>query len=189
MYQKEHPAAQKIKFWTKNQKLSYQWGFWFSFVHQILKPIRLLFCKDSFCPIIYRWSSGNFPGGGTFFRASPSGKVKKKSHPPINIFFSSGKKTELTKKYGVGTFFWASLRKKSEKKVPPPWDFSRGLPVPMPKLYITLLSRDSKTKKVRHQHPHQNKKKVFGYKSEILIKYKRIKWTPSRKASHLLPGW
>ena len=46
-----------------------------------------------------------------------------------------------------------------------------------------LLSRDMKTKKVRHPHPHQlphphpqNKKKVFGYKSEILIKYKRIKY-------------
>ncbi len=35
---------------------------------------------------------------------------------------------------------------------------------------------------------HQNKKKVSVIKSEILIKYKRIKWTPSRKASLLLPG-
>ena len=35
---------------------------------------------------------------------------------------------------------------------------------------------------------HQNKKKVSGVKSEILIKYKRIKSTPSRKASLLLPG-
>jgi len=67
--------------------------------------------------------------------------------------------------------------------------------IPIPKLYTILLSRDLKTKKVRHPHPHQhqhqhqqNKKKVSGYKSEILIKYKRIKWTPSRKASHLLPG-
>ena len=34
----------------------------------------------------------------------------------------------------------------------------------------------------------QNKTKIFGVESEILIKYKRIKWTPSRKASLLLPG-
>ena len=49
-----------------------------------------------------------------------------------------------------------------------------------------------KDKKVRHPHPHphshhRNKTKIFGVKSEILIKDKRIKWTPSRKASHLLP--
>merc|ERR1711980_12457 len=61
--------------------------------------------------------------------------------------------------------------------------------ISIPKLYTILLSRDLKTKKVRHPHPHphqhqnKKKKKVFGYKSEILIKYKRIKWTPSRKAS------
>ena len=61
------------------------------------------------------------------------------------------------------------------------------------KLYTILLSRDIKTKKVPqshphpHLHPHQNKKKVFGYKSEILIKYKRIKWTPSSKASQITP--
>ena len=62
-------------------------------------------------------------------------------------------------------------------------------------LLILLVWRKLKTKKVRHPHPHphphqhqQNKKKDSGYKSEILIKYKRIKWTPSRKASHLLPG-
>ena len=35
---------------------------------------------------------------------------------------------------------------------------------------------------------HQIKKTVFGVESEILIKYKKIKWTPSRKASLLLPG-
>ena len=62
----------------------------------------------------------------------------------------------------------------------------------MSKVYIILLSRDLKTKKSTtthpHPHPHQNKKIIFGVKSEILIKYKRIKWTPSRKASHLLPG-
>ena len=34
----------------------------------------------------------------------------------------------------------------------------------------------------------QNKKKVFALKSEILLKYKRIKWTPSCKAAQLLPG-
>ena len=59
------------------------------------------------------------------------------------------------------------------------------------KIYTILLSRDLKTKKVRHQHQHphpQNKTKIFGIKSEILLKYKRIKCTPSRKASHLLPG-
>ena len=60
------------------------------------------------------------------------------------------------------------------------------------KIYTILLSRDLKTKKVRHPHPHPHphpqKKKVFGVKSEILIKYKRIKWTPNRKALHLLPG-
>ena len=57
----------------------------------------------------------------------------------------------------------------------------------MIKLYTILFSRDSKTKKVRHphQHPHQNKTKVFGVESEILIKYKRIKWTPRVKASLL----
>ena len=33
-----------------------------------------------------------------------------------------------------------------------------------------------------------SKKKVSALKSEILIKYKRIKWTPSCKASLLLLG-
>ena len=57
----------------------------------------------------------------------------------------------------------------------------------MSKLYTILFSRDLKTKKVRHPHPHphQNKTKVFGVESEILIKYKRIKWTPRVKASLL----
>ena len=61
----------------------------------------------------------------------------------------------------------------------------------MSKLYTILFSRDLKTKKVRHPHPHphhRNKTKIFGVKSEMLIKDKRIKWTPSRKPSHLLPG-
>ena len=35
---------------------------------------------------------------------------------------------------------------------------------------------------------HQNKKKVSALKSEILIKYKKIKWTPSCKATLLLLG-
>ena len=35
---------------------------------------------------------------------------------------------------------------------------------------------------------HQHKKKVSAFKTQILIKYKRIKWTPSCKASLLLPG-
>ena len=35
---------------------------------------------------------------------------------------------------------------------------------------------------------HQNKKKVSALKIQILIKYKRIKWTPSCKAALLLPG-
>merc|ERR1711917_5011 len=64
------------------------------------------------------------------------------------------------------------------------------------KVYTILLSRDLKTKKVRHQHPHphphphphQNKKIISVPTTKILIKYKRIKWTPSRKASHLLSG-
>ena len=63
----------------------------------------------------------------------------------------------------------------------------------MSKVYIILLSRDLKNKKVGHHPPptaHRplNKTKIFGYKNEILIKYKRIKWTPNRKALHLLPG-
>ena len=48
----------------------------------------------------------------------------------------------------------------------------------MSKLYTILLSSDLKTKKVRHQHQHPNKKKVSALKIQILIKYKRIKWTP-----------
>ena len=45
-------------------------------------------------------------------------------------------------------------------------------------------------KVVAHPEPpnHQNKKKVSVIKSEILIKYKKINWTPSCKASLLLPG-
>ena len=35
---------------------------------------------------------------------------------------------------------------------------------------------------------HKNEKKVSAVKIQILIKYKRIKWTPSCKASLLLPG-
>ena len=58
--------------------------------------------------------------------------------------------------------------------------------IPIPKLYTILFytilfPSDLMTKKVPHPHPHPhphpNKKKVFGVESEILIKYKRIKWT------------
>ena len=35
---------------------------------------------------------------------------------------------------------------------------------------------------------HQNETKVFGVESEILIKYKITKGTPSRKAALVLPG-
>ena len=62
------------------------------------------------------------------------------------------------------------------------------------KVYTILISRDLKNKKVvptNHPPPsthHQNKKKVFALKIQILIKYKRIKWTPSCKASLLRPG-
>ena len=65
---------------------------------------------------------------------------------------------------------------------------------PMSTLFTIFFSKDLKTKKGHHPHPHphphphQNEKIIFGVKSEILIKYKRIKWTPSRKALHLLPG-
>ena len=47
------------------------------------------------------------------------------------------------------------------------------------KVHTMLLSRELKNQKVRH-HAHQNKK-VSVFKSEILRKYKRIKWTSSRK--------
>ena len=64
-------------------------------------------------------------------------------------------------------------------------------------VYTILLSRDLKKQKVGHHSAPtihhtppttQIKKKASGAKSEILIKYERIKWTPSRKASHLLSG-
>ena len=58
--------------------------------------------------------------------------------------------------------------------------------ISIPKLYLVLLSRDLKDQKVA---PHPlNKTKISGVESEILIKYKRIKWNSSRRASHLLPG-
>ena len=50
----------------------------------------------------------------------------------------------------------------------------------MSKLHTILFSRDLKIKKVRYPHPHpypRNKTKIFGIKSEMLIKDKRIKWT------------
>ena len=37
-------------------------------------------------------------------------------------------------------------------------------------------------------HPPTIKKKSLRTQDQILIKYKRIKWTPSCKASLLLPG-
>ena len=46
--------------------------------------------------------------------------------------------------------------------------------------------KNLKTKKSAILHP--NKTKIFGVESKILIKYKGIKWTPSRKALLLLPG-
>ena len=49
-----------------------------------------------------------------------------------------------------------------------------------------------KDKKVRHPHPHPHphpyKKIISALKCEFVIKSKRIKWTPSCKASLLLPG-
>ena len=63
------------------------------------------------------------------------------------------------------------------------------------KIYSILISRDLKNQKVGPHPPsttptthHQNEKKVSVIKSGILIKYKRINWTPSCKASLLLPG-
>ena len=60
------------------------------------------------------------------------------------------------------------------------------------KVYTILLLRDLKNPNVAPHPPpttdHQNKKKVSALKIQILIKYKRIKWTPSCKASLLLPG-
>ena len=62
----------------------------------------------------------------------------------------------------------------------------------IPEVYTILLLRDLKTKKVRHphppQHPHQHPNIISLPTTKSLIKHKRIKWTPSRKASHLLPG-
>ena len=58
-------------------------------------------------------------------------------------------------------------------------------------VYTILLQSNLRKKEVYHPPStthHPNKKNVFGVESEILIKYKRIKWTPNRKALHLLPG-
>ena len=55
------------------------------------------------------------------------------------------------------------------------------------------MSRDLKNPKVvPHPLPttdHQNKKKVSALKSEILIKYKRIKWTLAVRLRSLGSGW
>ena len=56
----------------------------------------------------------------------------------------------------------------------------------MSEVYTILFSRKLRPKKSATIR--LNKTEVFGVKNEILIKYKRIKWTPGRKASHLLPG-
>ena len=62
----------------------------------------------------------------------------------------------------------------------------------MSKLYTLLFSRKLKTNRVAPHPPPTihlpNKEKVFGVESEILINNKRKKWTPNRKALHLLPG-
>ena len=57
-------------------------------------------------------------------------------------------------------------------------------------LYTILLSRDLKNQKVGHHPPptiHHplNKTKISALKIQILIKYKRIKWTPRVMASLL----
>ena len=66
-----------------------------------------------------------------------------------------------------------------------------------PKVYTIFISRDLKNQKVVHHPPStihhppptiKITKKVSVIKSGILIKYKRINWTPSCKASLLLPG-
>ena len=59
----------------------------------------------------------------------------------------------------------------------------------MSNLNIIKLSSDFKVKKsTTNIHTHIQIKKVSALKIQILIKYKRIKWTPSRKATLLLPG-
>ena len=59
-------------------------------------------------------------------------------------------------------------------------------------LFVLLISRDLTKKSDTTDHPpptiHHQNKKVSALKSEIIIKYKRIKWTPSCKASLLLQG-
>ena len=62
--------------------------------------------------------------------------------------------------------------------------------IPLCQTYIpNYLKKNLKAKKSPPPSLHHpNKPKVSGVKSEILPKQKRIKWTPSRKASRLLPG-
>ena len=38
MYQKENPVGQKMKVWTKNQKFSFDGGFWFLLVRSLTSP-------------------------------------------------------------------------------------------------------------------------------------------------------
>ena len=60
--------------------------------------------------------------------------------------------------------------------------------ISIPQLYLVLLSRDLKDQKVGvGPHP-LNKTKISGVESEILIKYKRIKWTPVGKTLSLFPS-
>ena len=60
-----------------------------------------------------------------------------------------------------------------------------------PKIFNILISRDLKKQKVAIHPPptiHHQNKKCLRHQDEILIKYQRIKWTPSCKATLLLPG-
>ena len=58
--------------------------------------------------------------------------------------------------------------------------------------YIVIVSRDLKNQKVAPHPPPTthlplNKTKIFGVESNILLKYKRIKWTPVGHKLRLFP--
>ena len=54
--------------------------------------------------------------------------------------------------------------------------------------YIVIVSRDLKNQKVPPPKHHPlNKTKIFGVESNILLKYKRIKWTPVGHKLRLFP--
>ena len=120
-------------------------------------------------------------------------KVPKRAPSPSKMkFWMKNKKSSY-----IGGFWFLLVRSPTSPKFKTHktfvlQSFLWPIYIPIPELYTILLSRDLKTKKVHHPHPHPhphpNKKKVSALKIQILIKYKRIKWTPSRKASHLLPG-